>query len=64
MDILRNVLLGWFMFLLIPLGPGLGMALARHYHLNEFFWTMIGMPLGLSVILVGSSATIVRMNNG
>lgn len=63
MDILRNVLLGWFMFLLIPLGPWLGMVIARHYDLNELLWSFVIAPLTLSVILIGSSVTIVRINN-
>lgn len=64
MDILRNVLLAWFMFILIPIGPGLGMVLARHYHWNPIFWTTVGMPLGLAITLVVSSTTVIRMNQG
>ena len=64
MDIVRKILLGWFMFLLIPIGPWLGTVVARHYDLNQVLWAFVITPLAMSVLLIGSSATVVRVNQG
>lgn len=64
MEIIGKVLLGWVMFIIIPFGPWLGTVIARHYDLNQVLWAVVIAPLALSIFLVGSGTTVVRMNQG
>ncbi len=64
MEILGRIGLGYLMLTVSMIGPLLGTWFARYFGLDEFFWSLVGMPLGLSILVVGSGTFIVRVNRG
>ena len=59
-----NILALWIILIVIPVGPWLAKVLTSHYELNAVFWGFVGMPLGLSLSIIGLGTIVTRANQG